>query len=160
MYKLITMHVRLLSTAVFLICHHVHTPQVSSLCYHSFAIPCMYQRSTLHVLSNKVLPRSFQQHISPKVNQFDLQSVLFEKEILHLNVTMEVSWERHLTATSMDCLVNSSLEEAAIVFPKNEHVLGGWKVLQDHYVMWGWSCQSSSLMMWGQLEGLCCQGHL
>ncbi len=79
--------------------------------------------------------RSFQQDLSPKVNQFDLQSVLFEKEILHLHVPMEDPWERHLTATSMVCLVNSSLEEAAVVFPKNEHVLGGWKVLQDHYVM-------------------------
>ncbi len=36
--------------------------------------------------------RSFQQDLSPKVNQFDLQSVLFEKEILHLHVPMEDPW--------------------------------------------------------------------
>ncbi len=47
MYKLITMHVRLLSTAVFLICYHVHTLQVSTLCYHSFA--CRYKIFTMYV---------------------------------------------------------------------------------------------------------------
>ncbi len=47
MYKLITMHVCLLSTAVFLICYHVHTLQVSTLCYHSSA--CRYKICTMYV---------------------------------------------------------------------------------------------------------------
>ncbi len=41
------MHVWLLSTAVFLICYHVHTLQVSTLCYHSLA--CRYNIFTMYV---------------------------------------------------------------------------------------------------------------
>ncbi len=47
LYKLVTMHVQLLSTAVFLICYHVHTLQVSTLCFHSFA--CRYYIFTMYV---------------------------------------------------------------------------------------------------------------